>query len=73
MTNYPGLSRAVEITACLCIKEIEAATPCLRERIDALDAMAQAHSLMAKKLSIKLIDALYEYHDLEAMPTEGES
>lgn len=73
MTDYKEISRVAEITANLCIGEIEASTPCLRERINALDAMARSHELVTKKLKIKLIDALYEYHDLAAMPTEGKA
>ena len=73
MTNHDEISRVAEITANLCIKGIEASTPCLRERINALDAMARSHELVTKKLKIRLIDALYEYYDLAAMPTQGEA
>ncbi|MEG9884145.1 MAG: hypothetical protein V6Z86_05930 [Hyphomicrobiales bacterium] len=72
MDDYEAISRATEIIACLCIKEI-AATPCLCERIDVIAAMARTHDLIAQKLAVQLIDAHYAYHDLVAMQAEGES
>ena len=73
MSDYEEISKVAEIMAGLSIKEIEASTLCLKERVGMIEPMARTHSLVAEKLTVKLIDALYAYHDLAATRTMGES
>ena len=73
MKDYDDISKVADITIALYIKEIKSMTPYLEERIDIMDFFATIHFMVAEEIRKKMIDALYDYHDLAAMPTEGKS